>query len=225
MTRLGIAVSVVYICVIILLRWSSLSDLRTMPLNEFGDFFAGVFGPLTLFWLILGYMQQQKELRQNTKALELQAEELKKSVEQHKELVKVSREQMETEFRALELEERREREKSAPNIKTFDRAEYVHNGKGGRYYRLECKNMGGHACEVCFFEESGHIEMLETRRNILERGSVFEIAWMDNGSMPDDFVLVIEYQDAFKKRYQKEFYLEKNHQNHYKLVSEKEVEI
>ncbi len=69
--------------------------LKAMDLNNLGDFFAGVFGPLALFWLILGFLQQGIEIRQNTKALELQVEELKKSVEQQKELVSVSKQQAE----------------------------------------------------------------------------------------------------------------------------------
>jgi Fe2+ transport system protein B len=57
-----------------------------MPLNNLGDFLAGVFGPLAIFWLILGFLQQGKELQQNTEALEMQADELKKSVNQEKNL-------------------------------------------------------------------------------------------------------------------------------------------
>ena len=55
--------------------------------NEFGDFLAGAFSPVAFFWLVLGYLQQQKELQQNTKALELQALELKNSVDQYREMV------------------------------------------------------------------------------------------------------------------------------------------
>ena len=105
MSIFGIIITAIYIGVILLFRWSSFPQLQTIPLNEFGDFFAGVFGPLMLFWLILGYIQQQKELRQNTAALELQADELKKSVEQHKELVKATREQVQADLKALELEQ------------------------------------------------------------------------------------------------------------------------
>lgn len=58
-------------------------------LNELGDFLAGVFAPIAFFWLILGYMQQGKQLDQNTKALEqqeralqLQIDEIRVGVEQ-----------------------------------------------------------------------------------------------------------------------------------------------
>lgn len=57
-------------------------------------FFAGFFAPLVFLWLIFGYYQQGKELQQNTKALNLQAEELKNSVEQQEELVKATREEL-----------------------------------------------------------------------------------------------------------------------------------
>lgn len=50
---------------------------KAMALNELGDFLAGAFSPLAFLFLYLGYKQQGKELRQNTKALNMQAEELR----------------------------------------------------------------------------------------------------------------------------------------------------
>lgn len=61
--------------------------LKTMPLNEVGDFLAGAFGPLAILWLVLGFFQQGMELRQGTKALLLQAQELRESVMQQAHLV------------------------------------------------------------------------------------------------------------------------------------------
>jgi len=43
-----------------------------IELNALGDFLAGIFAPVAFFWLILGYVQQGKQLDQNTKALEQQ---------------------------------------------------------------------------------------------------------------------------------------------------------
>ncbi|MHC3125753.1 hypothetical protein NL42_19155, partial [Acinetobacter sp. GN11] len=54
---------------------------KPMPLNEVGDFLAGVFAPVAFFYLYLGYIQQGTELKQNTRALNLQAKELQNSVE------------------------------------------------------------------------------------------------------------------------------------------------
>jgi hypothetical protein len=53
----------------------------TLPssLNEFGDFVAGAFAPLAFFWLVRGFYQQGKGLKQNSEALNIQAQELQKS--------------------------------------------------------------------------------------------------------------------------------------------------
>ena len=71
-----------------------ISTLQTMGLNEVGDFLAGAFGPLAILWLVLGFFQQGIELRQSTSALLLQADELKATVSQQKEMVAVSRAQL-----------------------------------------------------------------------------------------------------------------------------------
>lgn len=77
-----------------ILSWSVLTLLDwqvalEMKFNEWGDFFAGIFAPLAFLWLVIGYFQQGEELGQNTKALEqqekalkLQVDELRQSVEQ-----------------------------------------------------------------------------------------------------------------------------------------------
>lgn len=75
-------------------RWS---ELIRLDLNELGDLLAGIFSPLAFLWLVGGYMQQGEELRLNTEALQLQANELKNSVEQQAEMVHVAREQLEAE--------------------------------------------------------------------------------------------------------------------------------
>ncbi|MDV7157183.1 hypothetical protein R3X51_19290, partial [Acinetobacter baumannii] len=69
---------------------------KPMPLNEIGDFLAGVFSPLAFLFLYLGYKQnsesidlQNEELKASTKALELQVQEMRESVEQQKKLVEI----------------------------------------------------------------------------------------------------------------------------------------
>ncbi|MEG1082590.1 MAG: hypothetical protein RSE44_29070, partial [Pseudomonas sp.] len=52
-------------------------ELFSLPLNELGDFAAGVFAPLAFLWLVLGYRQQGKELSASAKALEEQVAELR----------------------------------------------------------------------------------------------------------------------------------------------------
>lgn len=66
-----------------------------------GDFLAGIFAPVAFLWLILGYIQQGKQLEQNTRALEqqeqalqLQIEEMRESVRQQKELSRIQNEHL-----------------------------------------------------------------------------------------------------------------------------------
>lgn len=72
---------------------------KPMPLNEVGDFLAGVFAPLAFLFLYLGYKQQGNELKQNTIALERQATELENSVKEQKRLIELhEKEQIEKHF-------------------------------------------------------------------------------------------------------------------------------
>lgn len=91
--RFGIGITVVWLILII---GFALFGKMTFPqsLNELGDFLAGIFAPIAFFWLVLGYIQQGKQLEQNTKALEqqeqalqLQISELQESIDQQKMLV------------------------------------------------------------------------------------------------------------------------------------------
>ncbi len=80
------AIWIVLWAIILYCDWKSATEMK---FNEWGDFFAGAFAPLAFLWLVIGYFQQGEELGQNTKALEqqeralqLQVDELKQSVEQ-----------------------------------------------------------------------------------------------------------------------------------------------
>lgn len=92
---LGIAITFVYLGILWFIFDGRLTEILLMPPNEIGDLLAGMFGPLAILWLILGFFQQGIELRQNTKALNLQAEELKNSVEQQREVAAAANKQAE----------------------------------------------------------------------------------------------------------------------------------
>lgn len=64
--------------------------------NELGDFLAGFFSPIAFLFLVLGYIQQGKELRQNTDALKLQVEELKQNVIAQNKLVQIQQQELES---------------------------------------------------------------------------------------------------------------------------------
>ena len=86
----GIGITVIWLTVIISL-WIFGGLSSPTSLNELGDFLAGIFAPIAFLWLILGYVQQGKQLEQNTKALEqqeralqLQIDEMRQGIEQQK---------------------------------------------------------------------------------------------------------------------------------------------
>lgn len=92
---IGIALTIAYLGALWFLFDGRLVEIMLMKPNEIGDLLAGLFGPLAILWLILGFFQQGIELRQNTIALHLQAEELKKSVEQQREVALAANKQAE----------------------------------------------------------------------------------------------------------------------------------
>lgn len=153
-SNFGIAGTVIYIVFVVWVRWPfSLQTLRAISINELGDFLAGVFGPLMLLWLILGFMLQRKELSQNTAALQLQADELKKSVEQHKELVEVTKEQVQIDIKSHQLTEMESYRETHPNFSIIGVEMYrsgipVDNTKEILCYRVKIRNDGSSASNV-----------------------------------------------------------------------------
>ncbi|WP_426391953.1 hypothetical protein [Variovorax sp. R-27] len=151
-TRIGIVISVVYslgLTYVLHRRWDELFGLK---LNEFGDLLAGAFGPLAILWLVLGYFQQGIELRLNSDALHLQAEELAHSVEQQRELVKVARDQYHSDREAIEHQmkvfaDEQERIRSAAMPKFKVTAGGMHSGFESTH-RLHFSNFGQTCSDV-----------------------------------------------------------------------------
>lgn len=76
--------------------------------NELGDFLAGVFAPLAFLFLYLGYIQQGRELKQNTHALNLQAQELQNSVEQQRLLAEATIDDLNITKEQIQTQQRKE---------------------------------------------------------------------------------------------------------------------
>lgn len=102
--KVGSAMTYAYLVVIVAMIWGRSGQLLNMPLNEVGDFLAGAFGPVAFLWLVLGFLQQGDELRTSSKALELQATELKNSVEQQKVMAAAALEQIEAQRATLQMQ-------------------------------------------------------------------------------------------------------------------------
>lgn len=104
----GIIVTAIWVTIIVLIYFfTGLGHPKS--LNELGDFLAGVFAPIAFFWLILGYMQQGKQLDQNTKALEqqeralqLQIGEMREGIKQQVEFINLQKQQLDEQHKMLE---------------------------------------------------------------------------------------------------------------------------
>lgn len=75
-----------YLSLIIVLLCSRWGEFVELPLNELGDFTAGIFGPVAFLWLILGYKQQGEELKISSEALKSQVVELNNSFQLQREV-------------------------------------------------------------------------------------------------------------------------------------------
>ncbi len=81
---IGLAVSSAYFATLIIYLVVQQQNPADLRLNELGDFLGGVASPVAFLWLVLGYFQQSREIRLSGKALHLQAQEMKRSVDEHR---------------------------------------------------------------------------------------------------------------------------------------------
>lgn len=107
----GAILNVAYLATLgyyVFIKWQAICAL---PANELGDFLAGAFSPMAFAWLVLGFIQQGFELRQNSAALILQAEELRNAAMHAGDMVELQRKEFE--LRIKELEEARTKAQAA----------------------------------------------------------------------------------------------------------------
>ncbi|VXC46896.1 hypothetical protein [Pseudomonas sp. 8O] len=147
MLILGAAVTIIWVLGLAVVVWLNIDKAIGLDLNEWGDFLAGGFAPLAFFWLVIGYFQQGKELRLSTAALKMQAEELRNSVEQQRELVKATQEDIA--FAKTEADElRRERKKLAQPIFRLDDSVLQYFGMDDAEFAVYLHNYGSEVNEV-----------------------------------------------------------------------------
>lgn len=103
--RWGAIASITYVVGMAGYAWYVRDGMWQMKPDQFATFLSGVFAPLAFLWLVLGFRQQGDELQNSARALWLQGEELRNSVEQQRQLVEVSREQLSSEVTARQRAE------------------------------------------------------------------------------------------------------------------------
>ena len=95
LSTIGILATLAYVAFLAWAFGGRLAELRSLEPNHLGDFLAGAFGPLAILWLILGFFQQDIELRETSRALDLQAAELRSATREQRELLQILRGQLE----------------------------------------------------------------------------------------------------------------------------------
>lgn len=118
---IGILVTGFYAAFLLWIVLSDWNDFNGLKPNEWGDFLAGSLGPLAIFWLILSFFQQGRELQLSVEALNLQAQELKNSVSHQAALVEVNREKLLQERMLTEEQTQKELEERKPRFALADR--------------------------------------------------------------------------------------------------------
>lgn len=171
------------------------NNAKSLPteLNEWGDFCAGFFSPLAFLWLVLGYLQQGEELQHSTRALLLQAEELKNSVEQQSQLVAVSKEQVQHEREALAREAERNREAGLPLL--MPQSGTITRSGGMTRYSCSLVNLRGTASAITLNCHPQIVQPSRIYRELLIKDQVvaFEVVF----SVQKKTTVTVTYTDSF----------------------------
>lgn len=112
----GAVTSMAYVGGLAIYSWHEWAHMRAMTPDQFATFLSGAFAPLAFLWLVLGFRQQGDELQNSARALYLQGEELRNSVEQQRRLVEVSREQLEAERAQRDADEQAANAAAQPRL-------------------------------------------------------------------------------------------------------------
>lgn len=149
-----------FFVVVLYQHWESFNAPGTI-----GDFLAGFTAPLAFLWLVVGYFQQQEEIRQNTEALIQQVAETQRLIEQ-------------------------QRRFSQPSFKLDVYSQKI--GEDNFNYAVAISNKGEtvHIIEVTCnyaFSEFGIIVNTENLPRVLESGAQGEISFNNVPKSSPDF--------------------------------------
>lgn len=192
----GMLLTVTWLGAAALLLYWKRAELAAMSPNAWGDFFAGCFSPIALLWLVLGYLQQGEELKLNTRALHVQADELKQSVAQQRALVDLTRLQLDSEIEARQFERAVQARSAKPQFS-------VRTGKGTarenqRFgYVLWIKNLGAPVTGVqADFWWDTDLRTRVADVGLLDRGGEVECNWLLADPLgSEEACLCISYND------------------------------
>ncbi|MCH2496045.1 MAG: hypothetical protein MK104_03430 [Erythrobacter sp.] len=199
LSKIGYGLTGVWLAFMVVMAIAAWDNMLALEPNEFGDMLAGVFAPLAFLWLVLGFLQQGKELQASVAALKLQGEELRNSVEQQRELVQATREGIARDIEAAD-NERKERERAAQPNFVATHSGYTTNSEA--HYRLKFLNAGAGATSVAVVYKGQEV----AKAPVFPEGAEVQFSTM----FPDIRKVApmsgfIEYTDAFGNRRAKGF--------------------
>lgn len=211
---IGVVTTVIYLLSVVLFQWEKLGELDNLELNNFGDFLAGAFGPLAIFWLVLGFFQQGAELRNSVKSLDLQTKELTESVKQQKELARISNEQFQLQEKEFNTTIQRLGESTQPRFvvsylgygdiaaSAWDNPKYVR-----LRHQFAFANVGGTACEVEMRLGHGDLEPESGPIVIWPQFKIHNryVELYASDTHGDAIQLVLNYKDAIGNQHTAEF--------------------
>lgn len=215
----GVALTLGYLLALCFLLNGRATEILMLAPNEIGDFLAGIFGPLAILWLILGFFQQSIELKQNTKALELQAKELGNSVEQHREMVLITKQQLdvvrkqfETELEALRHEQKIQKQAALPRF-VIHPSSVSQYGRKHIVYATVIENMGNFATDVSFVSSSERVSVSPLGLSSFPHGTKQKFQWRVEEPEENKCWLMIRYKDALGAYGEQVFYFVKSETN------------
>lgn len=163
-----------------------------LPLNEQGDFFAGFVSPIAIMWLVLGYLQQGKELRLNTRALELQIEELNESVKQQTIIAQASQAQQDDMQKRKAKDLEREIVSKQPRINSETRAILDHSTVT---LVLQLTNNGQLARNVAFETDIQQCKVTSAALDFFQKSTKTTVKIEIPKGAAEDFYLLMKYTD------------------------------
>lgn len=164
-----------------------------LALNEQGDFFAGFVSPIAILWLVLGYLQQGKELRLNTQALELQIKELNDSVKQQSIIAAVALAEHESSKRIAAEAEYQKALSSQPKAST---EENILLGNSICTIMITINNLGALARGVIFSTDCQHTKLYDEEIDFLPKNGSHILKIIRPRKIRTEFHLFMTYTDG-----------------------------
>ncbi|MGU3305915.1 hypothetical protein ACLBW8_06570 [Pseudomonas sp. M5A4_2d] len=177
---------------IIASRFDELVDLK---LNELGDLSAGVFGPVAFLWLVLGYVQQGRELKVSSESLVRQAGELAQNVQQQMKIVALQERQLESQAEASMRQEVQFRLMVEPNLQLYSPTGGFSNGAIYRDFSLG--NIGADAQKVVVSLKGLGVPKILKNAQLLRRdGDVRFSCEFESCDLPVNFNVSAKYVNS-----------------------------